>query len=424
MMRALSLPIAPLVLLAILSRQFCAASLISKHSVSSSVEIEDLHTSARPSSFSDIAANWDFVESVEGDGTTCPTQIVHSTWTETAEGTASLPHNTITEDGDRCDSTANEKELLFYQSKNYNLTELSLDAIGDAVALPDSMRNVLTSSPINVKVLETNDDFDEAFLMGFESRSRFCGGDSIFKNGSIAFLMRPFSGGLRLLDLETSLAVSSKWLLMVPAFTGDACLYQAEVVVTDDGPDKSPESTPEDAVCFPSDSEVETKDGRVVGIGDVKVGDMVHVGHGKFSRVFGFSHRDLQIQSAFVTLQTESGHSISASHGHFLHANDGVLPASHVKIGDILALGDGCSKVVSIAETWRTGLVNPQTEQGDIVVNGVLATTYTTAVKPSLAHAALAPLRAVGRIIDADLVASIVDHGLRQISGWPLLKHV
>jgi hypothetical protein len=43
------------------------------------------------------------------------------------------------------------------------------------------------------------------------------------------------------------------------------------------------------------------------------------------------------------------------------------------------------------------GLYNPQTLHGDIVVDGVRASTYTEAVDPVFAHAVLAPVRAVYR---------------------------
>ena len=44
-------------------------------------------------------------------------------------------------------------------------------------------------------------------------------------------------------------------------------------------------------------------------------------------------------------------------------------------------------------DTQVKGLYNPLTLAGDIVVDGILASTYTKAVTPKMAHAALAPLR-------------------------------
>jgi hypothetical protein len=49
--------------------------------------------------------------------------------------------------------------------------------------------------------------------------------------------------------------------------------------------------------------------------------------------------------------------------------------------------------VVSTTLVEATGLYNPQTIHGDIVVDGIVASTYTTAVDPQVAHGLLAPLR-------------------------------
>jgi hypothetical protein len=47
-----------------------------------------------------------------------------------------------------------------------------------------------------------------------------------------------------------------------------------------------------------------------------------------------------------------------------------------------------------VSKVLATGLYNPQTLQGDVVVDNVRASTYTTAVEPAFAHAVLTPLRA------------------------------
>ena len=49
--------------------------------------------------------------------------------------------------------------------------------------------------------------------------------------------------------------------------------------------------------------------------------------------------------------------------------------------------------VTAVTVEWADGLYNPHTMTGDIVVDGVLTSTYTDAVAPSLAHALLWPVR-------------------------------
>jgi desert hedgehog len=124
------------------------------------------------------------------------------------------------------------------------------------------------------------------------------------------------------------------------------------------------------------------------------VGDRVKVAVDSFSDVFMFTHRLADVLTSFVVLRTESGHSISTTHGHYLYINGALTPAASVKLGDLVTMGTGeQTRVIHVSESVQAGLYNPQTLHGDIVVNGLLASTYTTAVAPSVGHAWLAPLR-------------------------------
>ena len=49
--------------------------------------------------------------------------------------------------------------------------------------------------------------------------------------------------------------------------------------------------------------------------------------------------------------------------------------------------------VWNIKKVWKTGRYAPHTIHGDLVVNGVVVSAYTTEVHPSIAHALLAPVR-------------------------------
>jgi hypothetical protein len=70
--------------------------------------------------------------------------------------------------------------------------------------------------------------------------------------------------------------------------------------------------------------------------------------------------------------------------------------AETVKVGNLLRLSCGRTSVVEHVEVEvGTGLYNPQTLHGDIVVSGIVASTYTAAVEPSTAHVLLAPLRSL-----------------------------
>ncbi len=57
--------------------------------------------------------------------------------------------------------------------------------------------------------------------------------------------------------------------------------------------------------------------------------------------------------------------------------------------------------MLAVDTVWERGLYNPQTAAGDIVVDGFVASTYTTFASPRAAHALLAPLRlaaSLGRV--------------------------
>lgn len=69
------------------------------------------------------------------------------------------------------------------------------------------------------------------------------------------------------------------------------------------------------------------------------------------------------------------------------------------------------SKVTEVAKVWGVGRYAPHTMGGDIVVNGVLVSTYTTAVHPVLAHVLLAPMRMLHRAGKAQWAEGLLDGG-------------
>jgi Hint module len=155
-----------------------------------------------------------------------------------------------------------------------------------------------------------------------------------------------------------------------------------------------PSSRASHSSCFPSSATVELADSSVVRMDSVKIGDLVKVAPNTFSPVFMFTHKLTNHVSSFVTLTTASGMTLAVSPGHFIYANNALVPASSVTTGMTLETSAGVDAVVAVTRAHMTGLFNPQTLHGDIVVDGVRASTYTTAVEPTAAHALLAPFRA------------------------------
>lgn len=167
--------------------------------------------------------------------------------------------------------------------------------------------------------------------------------------------------------------------------------------------------------CFPADARVELESGEKRRMDELKIGDSVLVGRQVYSPIYAFTHKLKRAKSDFVVITTRSGSSLRLTPGHFLYVQGDLLPALHVRVGDMLTLSDGrSSAVISVARCPHeaAGLYNPQTLHGDIVVDGILASTYTTAVSPVLAHASLMPLRVLHRVFALTWKCLETDEGI------------
>jgi len=175
-----------------------------------------------------------------------------------------------------------------------------------------------------------------------------------------------------------------------------------------DGEGADADAEPEDSAdCFPASATVELADGRVLPMADLAVGDKVRVAAGDaqsaFSSVFLFTHKMPTAPRAYVRLALANGTALVVSAGHYVYADGKMVAAAAVTVGSTLqvssSVGAGwvTTPVTSVTRVNAEGLYNPQTLHGDIVVDGVRASTFTTAVEPTVASALLAPLRAVYR---------------------------
>lgn len=165
-----------------------------------------------------------------------------------------------------------------------------------------------------------------------------------------------------------------------------------------------------ESLCFPGDSEVELSSGSRIPMNELAVGDKVRVAPGKLSVVFMFTHKVETEQHSFVQLTTVSGRQIRLTAGHLLYVNGALRRAGHARVGDHLVTADGkMTKIMKVSSVQARGLYNPQTLQGDIVVDGIIASTYTTTIRPEAAHSFLAPLRAMWRTIRKNVMGSVLD---------------
>lgn len=148
--------------------------------------------------------------------------------------------------------------------------------------------------------------------------------------------------------------------------------------------------------CFPGSATVILKSGNSKRMDEVEIGDEVLVGYGLYSEVFMFTHRLPTINTEFLSIHTASGALLTLTSGHFLYVNGMLSAASTITPGSTVQLADGSSSVVTaVTSGVRSGLFNPQTTHGDVVVDGIITSTYTATVAPQVAHMVLAPLRAL-----------------------------
>lgn len=162
----------------------------------------------------------------------------------------------------------------------------------------------------------------------------------------------------------------------------------------------APRTNHSGGACFPSAALVDVVGVGSVAILDLSIGQSVRTGPGSFSVVFAFSHRNPDAISEFLVLETESGHGIELSPGHFIPTNGTIQLARDVRVGDEVLLASGqTTAVLDVRRITRRGLFNPHTTDGRIVVNGIVATTYTESVEPGVASALLVPVRILYRMM-------------------------
>lgn len=175
----------------------------------------------------------------------------------------------------------------------------------------------------------------------------------------------------------------------------------------------SKEEEEDDGACFPADSTVTTHEGKLVRMEDLSHSHRIAVGGGRHSEVFFFGHRSPSHLTSFVHIQTTSNaKELRLSPGHYLYANGKLVTARSIVVGDKLETGDSQAvSVTSIRTQLARGLYAPATLHGNLVVDGIVVSSYTDALHPRVAHTMLGPLRVLHQM------------GLKSISsGFSLLN--
>ena len=124
-------------------------------------------------------------------------------------------------------------------------------------------------------------------------------------------------------------------------------------------------------------------------------------GRTEFEEIFMFSHQSIKEPAANLRFELSSGEALSATAGHYLWAsrepsNDTFKRAAKIHRAKALHVGDFLwifrpdngtfvrSQIVEIRHVLATGLINPHTFSGTIVVDNVAALTFTESLPPAL----------------------------------------
>lgn len=168
--------------------------------------------------------------------------------------------------------------------------------------------------------------------------------------------------------------------------------------------------------CFPGVATVELASGQSIPLRDLQVGEEIRISSSKTDKVFFFSHRDPDLVStSYLNITTTANHNLIVSAGHLLRTSDPTMPlvASSRLEPRIHRLIDAEGHPVAIRSIRKVshpvaGLYNPHTTTGTILVNGIQASCYTTAIHPTLAHAALLIERAA-RALNLSVLGPVLD---------------
>lgn len=184
----------------------------------------------------------------------------------------------------------------------------------------------------------------------------------------------------------------------------DTAQYPGSIIW--DGPDYDPDrEAATSALCFSKSATVRVMNQREpIAMKDLRVGDYVltYLKHHQqqqqqqqqYEQVYAFAHRNENRSVEFLQIYTNDTQQppleISTRHMVYLENKKYPITADRVQVGDVLkgiqVLDNGDTKtttttpkwVTKISKTTKHGLYAPLTTSGTIVVNGIVASAYTS----------------------------------------------
>ncbi|KAK9844755.1 hypothetical protein WJX74_006431 [Apatococcus lobatus] len=215
-----------------------------------------------------------------------------------------------------------------------------------------------------------------------------------YESGSLSYSVQPDNGQLVFTVRTNGIAVCTGYYQVS---SGSLWGISSSSVTT-----SSTSSSGSSGSCFPGVASVHTRQGSVA-MADLNVGDEVLVAlpgrEPHYEAVFMFSHQDKHFVNPFRTLETDAGHTLMLTPGHYLWASGSdatdrfaLVRAADVRVGQWVWASSGTgsaavapTRVTRVSTASAQGLFNPHTASGSIMVDGVVAATFTETISASLA---------------------------------------
>lgn len=181
--------------------------------------------------------------------------------------------------------------------------------------------------------------------------------------------------------------------------------------------------------CFAGSALVQTKCNGSKEISTVRINDEILVfdddGHLFYDKVYIILHANAKEEVLYVRIATKQGKILFISPYHALPVGEigKDIPAKDVVVGDaIFTINHGfltLDIVTSVSYKLCKGAFCPVTMNGNIVVNEVAASCYTTFVNPSLTHFTLLPFRVMYKYFPCSVFNKMLPYD--SVEGMPLI---
>jgi hypothetical protein len=109
------------------------------------------------------------------------------------------------------------------------------------------------------------------------------------------------------------------------------------------------------------------------------IGDRVQVGINKFEKVYSCGHYKPEVFADFLLIKASSDTELTVSEDHLIFSStrNAFVKATSLQSGEILVTGEGNRVTInSIKRIKAQGAYAPFTPSGQLVVNGIMASTY------------------------------------------------